>query len=157
MPFPPAAFSLVTESICSPVAAIDSFPSIRPAFPSFLGRLGTTRLPGNLASGTMLNTMASPSLTDRVTTRLLALCLCLHHFVCLSFHHCVFSLSFLSCRSLCVCPSWLFLVSISLVDLNGRPSSTLPSFRSPQHFMKPLQRFLKPQDMETIFVNIEVS
>lgn len=24
-----------------------------------------------------------------------------------------------------------------------------------QHFMKPLQRFLKPQDMETIFVNIE--
>ena len=31
----------------------------------------------------------------------------------------------------------------------------MPSF-SVQHFMKPLQKFLKAPDMESIFINIEV-
>lgn len=36
------------------------------------------------------------------------------------------------------------------------PSSLSPP-SPPQHFMKPLQRFLKPQDVEIIFINIEVN
>lgn len=50
--------------------------------------------------------------------------------------------------------------SLCLWDWPGRRSlsllhPSLPTF--PQHFMKPLQRFLKPQDIEIIFINIEVS
>nr|XP_005332155.2 proto-oncogene vav [Ictidomys tridecemlineatus] len=64
-------------------------------------------------------------------------------------HLCVSSVS---CLRISVCCLWPRLPG-------GCPGEglSLPHFLSPasQHFMKPLQRFLTPQDMENIFVNIE--
>lgn len=94
----------------------------------------------------------------------------------------ILSLSLFSCLSLfpCLCLSLFSLhtsvsfshslfvrlplsISVSLPPAllawaGGRGLTFLhPSPPSLQHFMKPLQRFLKPDDIETIFINIEVS
>lgn len=77
-----------------------------------------------------------------------SLCLSLSSLLFLS----VLSVSVSQPLAVCVSPA----LSFFLGELVEDPLS-LTFCDSPQHFMKPLQRFLKPQDMETIFVNMEVS
>lgn len=71
----------------------------------------------------------------------------------------VFVWTFSNSLSLPVSLSDSSALSPSLWDCVGGRGLGLPYpfFLLSQHFMKPLQRFLKPQDIEIIFINIEVS